>query len=126
MIFADVDLTPEDAETYAAQLKQVMEEEQLYLDCELTMPELAKKADISPYLVSQVLNGPMHQSFFSFVNAYRITLAKELMSDPNARKLAIVDLAIEVGFKSKSSFYDAFKKSTQMNPTQFMKSLSEG
>jgi len=116
-------LTPEDAEVYAERLKEVMEEEELYLDCEMTMPDLAKHADIAPYLVSQVLNGPMHQSFFSFVNSYRIDLAKEMMSDPNARKLAIVDLALEVGFKSKSSFYDAFKKVTQMNPTQFKKSL---
>jgi AraC-like DNA-binding protein len=117
-------LTREDAETYAVRLKEVMEEEELYLDCDLTMPDLAKHADIAPYLVSQVLNGPMHQSFFGFVNSYRIALAKEMMTDPNARKLAIVDLALEVGFKSKSSFYDAFKKVTQMNPTQFKKSLS--
>jgi AraC-like DNA-binding protein len=117
-------LTPEDAETYAVRLKEVMEEEELYLDCDLTMPDLAKHAEIAPYLVSQVLNGPMHQSFFGFVNSYRISLAKEMMTDPNARKLAIVDLALEVGFKSKSSFYDAFKKVTQMNPTQFKKSLS--
>jgi len=117
-------LTPEDAETYAARLKAVMEEEELYLDCDMTMPDLARHADIAPYLVSQVLNGPMHQSFFSFVNSYRIDLAKEMMSDPDARKLAIVDLALEVGFKSKSSFYDAFKKVTQMNPTQFKKTLS--
>jgi len=117
-------LTPQDAETYAVRLKEVMEEEELYLDCDLTMPDLAKHADIAPYLVSQVLNGPMHQSFFGFVNSYRIDLAKNMMSDPNARKLAIVDLALEVGFKSKSSFYDAFKKATQMNPTQFKKSLT--
>jgi AraC-like DNA-binding protein len=117
-------LTREDAETYAVRLKEVMEEEELYLDCDLTMPDLAKHADIAPYLVSQVLNGPMHQSFFGFVNSYRIALAKEMMTDPNARKLAIVDLALEVGFKSKSSFYDAFKKVTQMNPTQFKKSLT--
>ncbi len=116
-------LTAEDAETYAARLKEVMVEDELYLDCDMTMPDLAKHADIAPYLVSQVLNGPMHQSFFSFVNSYRIDLAKEMLSDPDARKLAIVDLALEVGFKSKSSFYDAFKKVTQMNPTQYKKSL---
>jgi AraC-like DNA-binding protein len=117
-------LTEEDATTYAAQLQQVMDEQELYLDCDLTMPQLADNAGIAPYLVSQVLNGPMHQSFFEFVNSYRIKLAKDLMTDPSARKLAIVDLAVEVGFKSKSSFYDAFKKVTQMNPTQFKKSLS--
>lgn len=117
-------LSPEDAEEFSARLIRVIQEEELYLDSELTMPELARRADLAPYQVSQVLNGPMNQSFFSFVNYYRIELAKQMMADPNTRKLAIVDLAMEVGFKSKSSFYDAFKKSTQMTPTQFKKSLS--
>jgi AraC-like DNA-binding protein len=39
--------------------------------------------------------------------------------------MAIVDLAMEVGFKSKSSFYDAFKKVARITPTQFKKSLQE-
>ena len=66
----------------------------------------------------------MNQNFFSFVNNYRIQLAKKLLSDPETSSMPIVELAVEVGFKSKSSFYDAFKKATEMTPTQFKKSIS--
>ena len=114
----------EDAGRFRVQLMKAMEEEQLYLDCELTLPDLARETGLTPHQVSQVLNGQMNQNFFSFVNNYRIQLAKDLMSREDGRTMPIVELAVEVGFKSKSSFYDAFKKATQMTPTQFKKGLA--
>jgi AraC-like DNA-binding protein len=118
-------LSIEDAERYKILLMQKMQEEELYLDCELTLPELAQKTGLTPHQVSQVLNGQMNQNFFSFVNNYRIQLAKTLLSTPETRNMPVVELAVEVGFKSKSSFYDAFKKATQMTPTQFKKSVDQ-
>lgn len=117
-------LSDEDARDYAQRLKQVMEEEKLYLDSELTMPELAKRAGLAPYQVSQTLNGPMQQSFFAFVNHHRIELAKAMLVAEASCQLPIVELALEVGFKSKSSFYDAFKRMTKMTPTQYKKEYS--
>ena len=35
------------------------------------------------------------------------------------------ELAVEVGFKSKSSFYDAFKRATNMTPTQFKRAMEK-
>jgi len=118
-------LSLEDAEAYKIRLMQKMQEEELYLDCELTLPDLARHTGLTPHQVSQVINGQMNQNFFSFVNNYRIQLAKKLMTEPDTRNMPIVELAVEVGFKSKSSFYDAFKKATQMTPTQFKKSMHE-
>jgi AraC-like DNA-binding protein len=114
-------LNMDDAQRYKMMLMQAMQEEELYLDCELTLPDLAQHTGLTPHQVSQVINGQMNQNFFSFVNNYRIQLAKKLLTDPASRNMPIVELAVEVGFKSKSSFYDAFKKATQMTPTQFKK-----
>jgi len=113
----------EDAQRYKIRMMKAMQDKELYLDCDLTLRQLARHVDISYHQASQVINGQMNQRFFSFVNNYRVQLAKDLMSDPKTSKMAIVDLAVEVGFKSKSSFYDAFKKVTEMTPTQFKKSL---
>lgn len=117
-------LSMEDAARFKMQLMEAMQERELYLDCELTLPDLARETGLTPHQVSQVLNGQMNQNFFSFVNNYRIQLAKKLLSDPQTSSMPIVELAVEVGFKSKSSFYDAFKKSTEMTPTQFKKSIA--
>ena len=113
----------EDAQRYKIRMMKAMQDQELYLDCDLTLGDLAKHVGISYHQASQVINGQMNQRFFSFVNNYRVQLAKDLMSDPKTSKMAIVDLAVEVGFKSKSSFYDAFKKMTEMTPTQFKKDL---
>ncbi|BFM15796.1 AraC family transcriptional regulator [Maricurvus nonylphenolicus] len=118
-------LSLEDAESYKIELMKIMQDEELYLDCELTLPDLAERTGLTAHQVSQVINGQLNQNFFSFVNNYRIQLAKKLMSDPATSNMPIVELAVEVGFKSKSSFYEAFKKTTQMTPTQYKKSLVE-
>ncbi len=123
--YARSGITLEDAQRYKIRLMQTMQERKLYLDCDLTLRDLAEHAGMSYHQASQVINDQMNQRFFSFVNDYRIQLAKELLADPKTSKMAIVDLAMEVGFKSKSSFYDAFKKVTRITPTQFKKSLQE-
>jgi len=112
-------ISAEDSQSYKIKLMEVIQVDELYLDSELTLPQLAEAADLTPHQASQVLNGPMNQNFFSFVNNYRIDLAKRMLLDPDHRAMPIVDLAIEVGFKSKSSFYDAFKRTTEMTPIQF-------
>ena len=113
-----------DSQRYKIKLMEVMQEEDLYLDADLTLPRLAEAADLSPHQVSQVLNYQMNQNFFSFVNNYRIDLAKQLLTEPDTERMPIVELAVEVGFKSKSSFYDAFNRSTRMTPTQFKRAMN--
>jgi len=112
-------ISAEDSQSYKIKLMEVIQVDELYLDSELTLPQLAEAADLTSHQASQVLNGQMNQNFFNFVNNYRIDLAKRMLLDPEHREMPIVDLAIEVGFKSKSSFYDAFKRTTEMTPTQF-------
>jgi len=124
--YARSGLSTADAERYKLLLMERMEEERYYLDCDLTLPELANQVGLSPHQVSQIINEQLGQSFFSFVNNYRIQLAKRLMTEQETRNMPIVELALEVGFKSRSSFYSAFKKVAQMTPTQFKKNPAGG
>lgn len=116
-------LSVEAAQRYQFTLMEIMQQEKLYLDGDLTLPGLAEAAGLTTHQVSQVINGQMNQNFFSFVNNYRIQLAKRLLLDPKTSSMPIVELTFEVGFQSKSSFYEAFKKVTNMTPTQFKKSV---
>lgn len=118
-------LSKEDANRFKIKLIEVMQAEELYLNCDLTLPELAKSVDLTAHQVSQALNGQMNQNFFSFVNSYRIDQARDILLDPETASMPIVELAFEVGFKSKSSFYDAFKRATNMTPTQFKRAMKE-
>lgn len=115
----------DDAQRYKIRLMEAMQDHELYLDSDLTLRDLAEHANLTYQQASEVINGQMNQRFFSFVNSYRVKLAKQRLADPKTSKMPIVELALEVGFKSRSSFYDAFKKVTQMTPTQFKNSLSQ-
>jgi len=116
-------ISTEDGQRYKIKLIVVMQEEALYLDCDLTLPVLAEAAGLTAPQVSQVLNGQMNLNFFSFVNSYRIEAARRILLDPKTSDTPVVELAVEVGFKSKSSFYDAFKRATNMTPTQFKRAM---
>ena len=72
---------------------------------------------LATHQISQVLNGQMNQNFFTFVNSSRIQLAQRMLLEPETSSIPIVELAVEVGFKSKSTFYDAFQRATNLTPT---------
>ena len=114
-------LSLEGAQEYRIHVMNIMKDKQLYLECELTLNDLADQADIPQHQLSEVLNGQLNQNFYSFVNNYRVQYAKELLTDEKTKNMPIVELAFEAGFRSKSSFYDAFKKATAMTPTQYKK-----
>jgi AraC-like DNA-binding protein len=113
----------EEAHRYKIALMEAMEEQELYLDSDLALPDLARATGLAAPRISQVLNGQMNQNFFSFVNSYRVQLAQSMLLDSETSGMPIVELALEVGFKSKSSFYDAFKRVTDMTPTQFKQAM---
>lgn len=109
------------AQEYRIIVMKAMQEQKLYLDCELTLNDLAEGTDIPSHQLSEVLNGMLNQNFYSFVNDYRVQYAQELLTNPETNSMAIIDLAFEAGFRSKSSFYDSFKKATSMTPSQYKK-----
>lgn len=114
-------LTPEKAEECLKCLKILMNKEKPYLDSELSLQKLSSLLAISPHHLSQVLNENMEQSFFDFVNSYRIEEAKKLLLSPKSELLTILAIAEESGFNSKSAFNTAFKKFTGLTPSEFKK-----
>jgi AraC-like DNA-binding protein len=98
-----------------------MEIEKPYLIPSITINELAKKLLIQSRHLSQVTNESLKQSFFDFINSYRVEEAKQIMLDSSSGKRTILQVLFGVGFNSKSAFNSAFKKHTRMIPTEFKK-----
>lgn len=110
-------LTEELAEKYFIKLKELMEKEKPYLKAGLTLPDLAKRLNISTHHLSQILNQKSRQNFFEFINQYRIEEAMKLIKDPQYKNIKIVEIGYEVGYNSISSFNNAFKKNTSLTPS---------
>jgi len=106
---------------YSQSIKDVLITKKLYLNPSLTLQGLSESAGVSERIISQVINQYSNQNFFSFINAYRIEEAKILLNSLDQNKTTMLGISIDVGFNSKSAFYDAFKKQTGMTPTEFRK-----
>ncbi|NML37274.1 AraC family transcriptional regulator [Chitinophaga sp. G-6-1-13] len=108
----------------AAQVKQWMYEKALYKDPELTLDKLAAAMEISRHHLSEALNQYLGQSFYQFINEYRIREVVKLLDKYRQDKEMpnILSLAFEAGFHSKSSFNQYFKKVTGTTPSAYMKS----
>lgn len=109
-------LGAEQAASIAGKLALAMEQDQLYLDAALSLPKLARHIGCSPNYISQTLNESLGLNFFDYVNRYRVQAAARLLRDTD---LSVLDIAMNVGFNAKSSFYTAFKKELQQTPGQY-------
>ncbi len=112
-------LTSEIAERYINTLLRHMENEKPYLDPELTLANLAEQLAIQPNHLSQIINDKLDQTFYRFVNQYRVNEAKRLLVDPDKKHLNILEIAYEAGFNSKSAFNSVFRQDTNMVPSRF-------
>ncbi len=105
----------------AGQLISLMVEDKIHSNPNLTLSEVASRLNSSNQIVSQVLNQHFEISFFEFVNGYRLEAAKSKLKDPLLQHLSVQGIALESGFRSKSTFYDLFKKDTGQTPVQYQK-----
>ncbi len=113
----------EQARSIANKLQQAMVQDQLYLDAALSLPKLARHIGCSPNYISQTLNETLGLNFFDYVNRYRVQAAARQLRDSD---LTVLDIAMNVGFNAKSSFYTAFKKELQQTPSQYRASAHPG
>ena len=108
-----------DLNSVANKLTTLLEKEKIYREDNLNLTELASRIGISNHQLSEYLNQELKVSFFQLIHRYRIEEAKErLLSHSDETVLSI---AYHVGYQSKSSFNDIFKKETGLTPTEFRK-----
>lgn len=103
-------------------LQQAMEVDGLYQQSNLKLRDLCDHLNENTHYVSQVINQSLGTSFYELVNRYRIRAACEMLGNGtlgNSPKKTILDIALEVGFNSKTTFNAAFKRATGITPSQY-------
>lgn len=106
-----------------AQVTAYMEEHKPYLDPELTLTSLAKDLNMTRSQLSQLINVGIGDNFYDFINKYRVEQVKKFMTDPQLKNFNMLGIALEAGFKSKSTFNLIFKRFTGLTPTEYRKNL---
>lgn len=117
----EVIVTTEVSPDAIARIRNTMEKHQLYLKQNLNIEDFAKQVGIHYREVSSIINKHFETNFFEFVNEYRVNRAKQMLLDPQYAEMTILDILLESGFNSKSSFHRFFKRYTGMSAAEFRK-----
>lgn len=117
-------LTDKEAAALERALLAVMDTERLYQNSSLTLADLAGRLDTTPHKLSEVLNSQLDQTFYDFVNGYRVKDVQRRIADERLRHLKILSLAMDAGFASKSTFNHVFRQHTGRTPSAYRRSLT--
>ncbi len=102
-------------------LNKLMNEDFAYTNHDLRIADLAATLKVPEYQLRRTINRSLgHQNFNQFINRYRVEeAARRLVNEPRAPVLTI---ALDVGFRSISSFNTAFRAHYKKTPTDYRKS----
>lgn len=108
-------------------IKELMLEEELYLNPDLTLRKLSLKLDTNTKYLSQVINHHGGTNFLSFVNGFRIEAIVRRIKNGEFHRHTFFGIAQRCGFKNKSTFYKVFRDITGSTPKAYAdKVVSEG
>ncbi|MCW3091291.1 MAG: AraC family transcriptional regulator [Ferruginibacter sp.] len=117
--YANSKLKEEDSARILNQLHALMVQKKIYTDPAINIDKLAALLNTSRHTLSQVINEKLGQSFYDYINSWRIDEAKQLLKEPGRQNHKIAFIAYDAGFNSLSTFNEVFKKITGLTPSQY-------
>ncbi|MDF0707271.1 MAG: AraC family transcriptional regulator [Bacteroidota bacterium] len=102
-------------------IEDFMSKSQYFSQQEVSLKKVAEQLGTNGNTVSKLINSETGTNFNDYINQKRVALAKERLLHQEFRQLTVEAIGESVGFRSKSAFYNAFKKHTGQSPSSFMK-----
>ena len=115
-------LSPAKRKIMLAKLQDFLGKEKPFLNPELTISELADLTGIPRFYITDILKNELNRNFFTLIQDYRIEEVKQKLRDEALSTVSVLQIALESGFNSKSSFNALFKQYTGMTPSDYRKS----
>lgn len=118
---SDVDVVPieqseEEASGLAAEVQRLFEVEKIYLNPKLKLSDVARAAGTNRTYLSRFFNRENGQTFYDYVNNYRIRFAEQLLKSSNA---TLIEVAEKAGFNSLSTFRRVFVANHGCSPIEY-------
>lgn len=106
-----------DENSLTSRFQQLMTEEQMFLQPNLSLGDVAEKLHSNKTYVSKLVNNTYNLGFPELINTLRIDYAEQyIMSHRDAKQ---DEIARACGFTSASTFNNTFKKVTGMTPKEW-------
>lgn len=102
-------------------IHQFLQDKQGYKDPNLSLESMAEQLSLSKGKLSGYLQECYGMSFPEMINRYRINHFIELYKKDELKLMKVETLILQCGYRNKTTFYSAFKKVLQTNPSTFIK-----
>ncbi len=99
--------------------RSLIQNQNLHLKPRVTLKEIADQLSTNTKYLSQVVNHQTNMNFQTFINTYRIKEAKKMIDQKQHEHLTFFGIALQCGFKNKSTFYKVFKELTNLTPKEY-------
>jgi ligand-binding sensor domain-containing protein/AraC-like DNA-binding protein len=117
-------LSGEECKELYEKLASYMKAEKPYTNQDLKISDIAQALGVSSPVMSFLFNQYLHQSYYDYINEYRVAEFKRLVSEPEYSRYTLSALAELCGFSSRASFFRSFKKITGITPNEYINSVS--
>ena len=111
-------------------LQHLFETEKTYCQQEITINDVAKTLQTNSKYLSNAINQIYQKNFTEYVNTYRVKEAMAMLEEQEENgkyaHLTIQAIAEEAGFKSRTSFYAAFRRMAGVTPIEYQKMRRKG
>lgn len=101
-------------------IKEYLEREKPFLNPNFSLSDIALALQVPQNHVSYCVNSIMQTKFSALKSDLRIDYAVELLSENLNESFTIEGIAQQSGFRSRASFYSAFKDKVGVTPTEFI------
>ena len=113
------------ASRYRDTLSVLMEQDRIFLDPNLTLSEVANRIGCSVDHLTQVVTSEFGASFYSFLDRYRATYARDLLMKASTNPDYLYEVATQSGFRSLERFDRAFRSLFHVRPAEFHRHISK-
>ncbi len=105
-------------------LRSWLEEERRYADPDLRIHDAAAALGRPVAELSAAANAAGHAGFPGYLQWFRIEQAKDQLADPAERRTSIDAIGLGCGFRSRSAFYQAYRRETGVTPGEYRKRMA--
>ncbi len=104
--------------TYSDRMSEIHDFVELHFHRKIYLKEVASMSHLSEQAFSRFFSHVMGRPFFSFLNEYRINVARRMLIDTD---ISVAQIGYACGFESLTFFHKQFKNFNQMSPLKYRK-----
>jgi AraC-like DNA-binding protein len=112
-------LDADEAREFLARIEATLARDRLFARPDLTLATLASVVGCTPHQLSEALNRFGGTSFRDLVQRRRVDDVKAQLDEPDSERFTIEGVGVAAGFRSRSAFYEAFRRLEGMTPAEY-------